>query len=383
MATPSPSVSGGSNGISAPYYGNASTAAGYRQFLQNVMDDHSYNPNVRREAEALIKVVDDNGNINQRLFNSNLNDKGHVVADTAGVAYGYDLPGLETVNRLFNSAYSSKSNTTTGNGTGSSSGGGSSFTDTSAGRAATQKALDALGITNDSLDQNERDAYNKLLGQYDQELNANQTDYDAKTKQTAQDLATARQLSRSTGSQGSRSLMAQLAALGANGTGVTLANDAVTNQMNREFGESGDTANKNQQSLNTWIGRVKDQDKERRGEAEETLNNNLIANRGTVAKQRQSLLQQMADLWSQAGNKSEAARYLGEAGGLNNEIAMSSRQPTAFTGTKIAYTAPELASQSPSSAVVASVQPGSNTSAAQPTTKLTPKKREEENEIYA
>ena len=90
----------------------------------------------------------------------------------------------------------------------------------------------------------------------------------------------------------------------------------------------------------------------------------------------------MADLWSQAGNKSEAARYLGEAGGLNDEIARSSRQPTAFTGTKISYTAPELTNQSPTAATVASVQPGSNTAVAQPTTKLSSKKREDE-DIYA
>lgn len=382
MATVSPGASAGSV---SNYYGNASTSGSYRQFLQNVVNSTGYSPVVRAEAQALLKVVGDDMNINPAFesdpYKYTGTSTGHVVGMVNGTPYGYGPEGLNTVNADFMDAYRKGKTSTSGGSRGSS--GGSSSVDTSAARNATQRAIDALSTSQMSLDQNERDAYRKLLDQYDQEMNTNQSDFDAKTKQTGQDLATARQLSRSTGAQGSRSLMAQLAALGANGTGVTLANDAVTNQMNREFGESGDTANKNQQSLNTWIGRVKDQDKERRGEADQTLKNNLAANRGTVAKQRQTLLQQMADLWSQAGNKGEAANALAEAGALNNDIALASRQPTAFTGTKIAYTAPELASQSPTSAVVASVQPGSNTSVAQPTTKLNPKKREEENEIYA
>lgn len=221
------------------------------------------------------------------------------------------------------------------------------------------------------------------MGQYSKEMATNQSDYDSRTKQNAQDLATARQLTRSTGAQGSRSLMAQLAALGANGTGISLANDAVSNQMNREFGESGDTANKNQTSLNTWIGRVKDADEERRGEARETLNNNLVANRNKVLQQKQSLLKQMAELWSQSGKNAEANNLIAQAGALNNDLASTARQPVSFTGKTIAYNAPELSGQEATGATVATVQPGSTTGDAGQLAVLQQKKRDDDESIYA
>lgn len=369
------------------YNGNASTSGNYRQYLQNVVKSDSYDPFVRAEAQALLSVVGNDFNINPAFeadpYKYTGTSTGHVVGNVGGKAYGYGPKGLNTVNTYFTAAYKNGSGAATRAGGSVGSRSGSSYNDTSAARNATQQAIDALGATQSSLDANEQDAYNKLMGQYSKEMATNQSDYDSRTKQNAQDLATARQLTRSTGAQGSRSLMAQLAALGANGTGISLANDAVSNQMNREFGESGDTANKNQTSLNTWIGRVKDADEERRGEARETLNNNLVANRNKVLQQKQSLLKQMAELWSQSGKNAEANNLIAQAGALNNDLASTARQPVSFTGKTIAYNAPELSGQEATGATVATVQPGSTTGDAGQLAVLQQKKRDDDESIYA
>lgn len=368
------------------YAGNANTSGTYRQYLQNVVNSSSYDPVIKAEAQALLQVVGNDYNINPTFesdpYGYTGTSTGHVVGTINGTNYGYGPEGLNTVNTYFTNAYKA-GNGGTSRSTGSSSGSGSSYTDTSAARGATQQAIDALEATQGSLDANERDAYNKLLGQYNKEMATNQSDYDSKTKQNSQDLAQARQLTRSTGAQGSRSLMAQLAALGANGTGVNLANDAVSNQMNREFGESGDTASKNQTSLNTWIGRVKETDDERRGEAQETLNNNLTANRNKVLQQKQSLLKQMADLWTQNGNDAQANSLIAQAGALNNDLASTARQPVSFTGKTIAYNAPELSNQDATGATVATVQPGTATADTNQLATLTQKKRDEDENVYA
>lgn len=224
-------------------------------------------------------------------------------------------------------AYGARGNGRSGGG----ASGGSSYTDTAAARNATQQAINATYGQEDALNRNADDQYNALLRQYDQEMGDNRGQYGQKKTQNETDLAQARQLTRANGALGIRSLLAQLGAMGAGGSGIDLAGDAVQTTMNKEFGQSNDTSNKNQQGLDTWLKQLERDDRQRRDKASQTLGNTKMANRADSMKARQSMLEKMADLWNQAGNKAQASAVIAQAGGMNNDIAASSRQRQSFT----------------------------------------------------
>ena len=207
--------------------------------------------------------------------------------------------------------------------------------------------MNVLGQQQAANDANQEDAYNKTIAGLNQVMANNQKSYDTQSTQNAQDLAHARQTTRSTGAAGARSLMSQLAALGVSGSGTQDASRMVADQMNKEFGQSNDTSNKNMASLGTWLDQIKQKDAADRGDAEDTLRNNRIANAQQAAKARQSLLKTMADTYNSANRTAEANNALNQAAGLNGQIAQGDRQAKSFHGSTANTPAPTLAANNP------------------------------------
>ena len=233
---------------------------------------------------------------------------------------------------------------------GSARGGGSAASrvpDISGSLNEINSEMNVLGQQQAANDANQEDAYNKTIAGLNQVMANNQKSYDTQSTQNAQDLAHARQTTRSTGAAGARSLMSQLAALGVSGSGTQDASRMVADQMNKEFGQSNDTSNKNMASLGTWLDQIKQKDAADRGDAEDTLKNNRIANAQQAAKSRQSLLKTMADTYNSANRTAEANNALNQAAGLNGQIAQGDRQAKSFHGSTANTPAPTLAANNP------------------------------------
>lgn len=205
---------------------------------------------------------------------------------------------------------------------------------------ATQQAIDSLatelGAGYSSVD----DGLRSLLTKYDREAGQNEEDYNEQTVTNNTNLSKNKQNSLIAASQGRRGLRGTLAALGAlSGDGGKLADRAVTTSANQDLGEAADTASGNAVMLDKSITRFRDEDRDRRAEAETTARNQKTALEGSVASKRQQFLQKMADIFADAGDDASASRYLGEAGGLNNEIASKTRvAATAFAPRTAAFT---------------------------------------------
>lgn len=172
-----------------------------------------------------------------------------------------------------------------------------------------------------------------VLSRYQREAETNEGDYTGQTVNNNQNLLKNRQNALQAAAQGARGLRSTLASIGAlGGTGQVLANRAVTNSANQDIGEASETAAGNARTLDTAIGKFRDEDKIRREELDVQARNNRTALEGRVESKRQGFMQKMAELFSELGDSGRATDYLNRAGDLNNTIA----QKTAVAAAPIA-----------------------------------------------
>jgi len=197
----------------------------------------------------------------------------------------------------------------------------------------TQKAIDSLG-TELNVGYGNIDAEtNSIRSRYDREAQTNEGDYNTQTVNNNQSLLKNKQNALQAAAQGARGLRSTLASIGAlGGTGQVLANRAVTNSANQDLGEASETAAGNARTLDTAIGKFRDEDKIRRDELETQRKNNRTALEGRVEAKRQGFLQKMAELFNEIGDSGRATDYLNRAGDMNNTIA----QKTAVAAAPIA-----------------------------------------------
>lgn len=209
---------------------------------------------------------------------------------------------------------------------------------------ATQQAIDSLGLEKDTGFKNIDDSFNSVIGGYDREAQKNQGDYDESSVTNNTNLQKNKQNALVAAAQGRRGLRSTLAAMGAlGGDGTVLADRAVTEGANDDIGEAADTFSTNQVGLDKAIRNFEDEDKQRRLEAETTRTNQRTATEGSIASKRQGYLQKMAELYSGGGQTAKASQLLGEAGGLNNEIASKSAvAATPIAAKGAAYTPGDL-----------------------------------------
>lgn len=202
-----------------------------------------------------------------------------------------------------------------------------------AARGNTQKAIDSLGTELDVGYKNIDAESGAVRSRYDRESQTNEDDYNTQTVTNNQNLLKNKQNALQAAAQGARGLRSTLASLGAlGGTGLTLANRAVTNAANQDLGEASETAATNARTLDTAIGKYRDEDKIRRDELETQARNQRTALEGRVESKRQGYFQKMAELFSEIGDAGNATSFLNRAGDLNNTIA----QKTAVAATPIA-----------------------------------------------
>lgn len=209
---------------------------------------------------------------------------------------------------------------------------------------ATYKAVDSLGVEQDTGYRNIDDSFNSLLSRYNKEATRNEGDYNEGVETNTNNLQKNKQNALVAAAQGRRGLRGTLASLGAlSGDGGVLADRAVTTSANQDIGEAADTFATNAQGLDKAIKNFRDEDKDRRAEAETTRVNQRTALEGQIAAKRQNYFQKLAEIFGQAEQTGAANDWLGKAGELNNEIASKSRvQSTAFSPRSAAFTPGEL-----------------------------------------
>lgn len=197
----------------------------------------------------------------------------------------------------------------------------------------TQKAYDSTATELNVGYGNIDNETNSIRSRYDREAQTNEGDYNTQTVNNNQSLLKNKQNALQAAAQGARGLRSTLASIGAlGGTGQVLANRAVTNSANQDLGEASETAAGNARTLDTAIGKFRDEDKIRRDELEVQKNNNRTALEGRVESKRQGFLQKMAELFNEIGDSGRATDYLNRAGDMNNTIA----QKTAVAAAPIA-----------------------------------------------
>jgi len=223
---------------------------------------------------------------------------------------------------------------------------GSSYTDTSAARGATQKSIDSL----DTILKNNLGSisgnYKSILDKYATEDAAAKASYDTQVSTNESNRTSMMQQALLAAAQGGRGLMSTLAALGAlGGTGRDLANRAVAASANADIGEGDRTFKTNAEDLMTSWSKTQQDQEDRKAEAEAARANEEAAARKENLQTRQSLYEKMASLWSDAGNNSEAARFLGLVGELAPQIASNtSTRAAAYKPSEAAFTPGKLQS---------------------------------------
>ena len=205
---------------------------------------------------------------------------------------------------------------------------------------ATQRAIDSLGIEQDTGYRNIDDSFGSLIQRYDREAGRNEEDYGEQTVTNTNNLSKNKQNALLAAAQGRRGLRGTLAAIGAlSGDGGKLADRAVTTEANQDIGGAADAFAGNAMQLDKAIGRFREEDKDRRAEAETTKTNQRTALEGSIASKRQQFYQKMAEIFGQAERTGDADAWLRRAGDLNNEIASKTRvAATAFAPRAAAFT---------------------------------------------
>jgi len=230
-----------------------------------------------------------------------------------------------------------------------SSGTGTSTTTPTLNQAAvdaTNKAIDSLGVEQDTGYRNIDDSFSSLMSKYNKESAANEADYTEQGETNTNNLQKNKQNALVAAAQGRRGLRGTLASIGAlSGDGGVLADRAVTTSANQDIGEAADTYATNARNLNKSINNFRDEDKDRQAEANTTRGNQRTALEGSIASKRQNYFQKLAEIFGQADQTGKANDFLRKAGDLNNEIASKSRvTSTAFAPRSAAFTPKSLES---------------------------------------
>lgn len=209
----------------------------------------------------------------------------------------------------------------------------------------TQKAIGSLdtelAVGNKSID----DSFGSLIGGYDREAQRAETDYSDQTVTNNQNFAKNKQNALLAAAQGRRGLRGTLASIGAlSGYGGRLADRAVTQGANADIGGAAETSATNALGLDRAIGNFREEDKNRRADAETARTNQRTAQEGRILSKRQQFFQKMAELFGEGGRTAEATDYLNRAGDLNTPIAQKSAvAATPFSARAAAFTPGKLA----------------------------------------
>ena len=176
--------------------------------------------------------------------------------------------------------------------------------------------------------QTTNDTYNQAVRSYDDTFALDRQARDKAQIQNEQANTDARQaamVQAAAGGRGLRSVLASMGALG--GTGLDLANQAVSREANIDIGNADKNFQTNAGNITDSWARAEDEDRRRRAEATTIRDNSLTNNAADVAASRQSMYNQLAGMYDRGS--AEANSYLAKASALNPQIAAGSGQAVA------------------------------------------------------
>lgn len=187
-------------------------------------------------------------------------------------------------------------------------------------------------------------ALGTLTGQYDTEKTANEGAYTTSSNQNENNLQSNKESALVNAAQGRQGLFGTLASLGAlNGSGVTLANNAVQTGANKDLSGAGDNFATNQSGLDTAIGTFRDEDAKRRQDAADAAANAKTNAQNEAAKSKQTFYSNLANDYSAEGDAGNATKFTGLASALYPQVAATSIPDSTIAPEAAAFTAPSLA----------------------------------------
>lgn len=283
----------------------------YPEFLQDIVR-RGGDGIAAHEASALL-----GGNPSGGMVYSTVNPTG------SGKNLGYDSGGLSTISKEYQSAYDAAAPQRAA---------AAQAQAQARANAARQAEVDSIMSSMRTLDQvlanrnrTTEDTYNQAMKSYDDTFALDRQARDKAQIQNEQTNTAARQaamVQAAAGGRGLRSVLASMGALG--GTGLDLANQAVSREANVDIGNADKNFQTNAGNISDSWARAEDEDTKRRAEARTIRENARTNNAAEVASTRQSMYNQLAGLFDRG--TSQANSYLAQASALNPTIAAGSRQ---------------------------------------------------------
>lgn len=205
-----------------------------------------------------------------------------------------------------------------------------------------------------------------LIGQYDTEKATNEGNYGTQSDTNRNNLETNKETALVNATQGRRGLFGTLASLGAlNGSGIDLANQAVQKGANADLtGAEGNYAG-NQTNLDTAIGTFRQQDAQRRQDANSAATNAKAKVQHDTAVTKQGILTNLASDYAAEGDKNSASKYTQMASDLYPEVANNSiPDTTSLTAENAAFTPGSLANYLSNGSTTVTATPAAGTGGA-------------------
>lgn len=229
----------------------------------------------------------------------------------------------------------------TGSDASGSGGGGKSYAQNAGARSVELANLAGIEQDRGNKIKTINDSYNRLMSQYTDEDTQAKQSYTGQVSTNENNLSRGNQAALLAGAQSSSALKAILAsygALGRNATGNLLANRAVANSVNTDIGGARDTFDTNASTLATNWANTEQQQRNRRNEANATLEGNIASANKEAETNRQSIYGKLASLFMDAGDTSSANDYYSRAAGQAEKInKFGYVKPAEFTPKSAVY----------------------------------------------
>lgn len=189
-------------------------------------------------------------------------------------------------------------------------------------------SLDSLGTILTNKNQGSQDEYGRAIDGYNAQDAIDKNVYGENTMNNEKSYTRNNQaalLNAANASTGLRGVLASLNALG--GSGMDVVKKLVGRAANTDTGASRENFDANATSLNQSWSQAEQQQRQRRADADATLANNLQNNESSVLTSRQSIFQQLANLFG-AGT-AQGDQYASDATALAAPIAATTRATVA------------------------------------------------------
>lgn len=198
-------------------------------------------------------------------------------------------------------------------------------------RAQTDPLLASLATIETILankNQQTQDEYNRAIQGYDAQDALDLQAHDKNVFQNENSYTSNNQaalLNAANASTGLRGVLASLGALG--GSGLNIVHKLVGLAANQDTGSARQNFTTNADAVNTAWAQADQQEKQRRADAQSTLQNNLQNNKANVLSSKQSIYQQLANVYG--ADNPQGVDYASKASALAPEIAATTRASVA------------------------------------------------------